>query len=222
MNEYLPLRDVVFNTLRQAILKGELKPGERLMEIALAEKLGVSRTPIREAMRKLELEGLVVMIPRRGAQVANITEKDLNDVLEVRIALENVAIEKACTRMSKEDMGRLWLAAKEFERTMAEGNLVRLAEADVAFHEIIYRASDNKRLNQVLNNLREQIYRYRVEYLKEEETRNVLVKEHEELTKAIRQRDVKKAQEISFRHIENQRRAIIQSIEAEEAGKEKK
>lgn len=222
MNEYLPLRDVVFNTLRQAILKGELKPGERLMEIALAEKLGVSRTPIREAMRKLELEGLVVMIPRRGAQVANITEKDLNDVLEVRIALENVAIEKACTRMSKEDMGRLWLAAKEFERTMAEGNLVRLAEADVAFHEIIYRASDNKRLNQVLNNLREQIYRYRVEYLKEEETRNVLVKEHEELTKAIRERDVKKAQEISFRHIENQRRAIIQSIEAEEAGKEKK
>lgn len=222
MNEYLPLRDVVFNTLRQAILKGELKPGERLMEIALAEKLGVSRTPIREAMRKLELEGLVVMIPRRGAQVANITEKDLNDVLEVRIALENVAIEKACTRMSEEDMGRLWLAAKEFERTMAEGNLVRLAEADVAFHEIIYRASDNKRLNQVLNNLREQIYRYRVEYLKEEETRNLLVKEHEELTKAIRQRDVKKAQEISFRHIENQRRAIIQSIEAEEAGKGKK
>ena len=64
MNEYLPLRDVVFNTLRQAILKGELKPGERLMEIALAEKLGVSRTPIREAMRKLEQEGLVVMIPR--------------------------------------------------------------------------------------------------------------------------------------------------------------
>ena len=122
----LPLRDVVFNTLRQAILKGELKPGERLMEIALAEKLGVSRTPIREAMRKLELEGLVVMIPRRGAQVANITEKDLNDVLEVRIALENVAIEKACTRMSKEDMGRLWLAAKEFERTMAEGNLCLL------------------------------------------------------------------------------------------------
>ena len=73
MNEYLPLRDVVFNTLRQAILKGELKPGERLLEIALAERLGVSRTPVREAMRKLEQEGLVVMIPRRGAQVASIT-----------------------------------------------------------------------------------------------------------------------------------------------------
>lgn len=215
MDEYLPLRDVVFNTLRQAILKGELKPGERLMEIALAQKLGVSRTPIREAMRKLELEGLVVMIPRRGAQVANITEKDLNDVLEVRIALENMATEKACTRMTEEEMGKLWLAAKEFERLISDGNLVRLAEADVAFHEIIYRASDNKRLNQVLNNLREQMYRYRVEYLKEEETRNLLVKEHEELTRAIRARDVAKAQEISFQHLENQRKAIIKSIRAE-------
>ncbi len=76
MNEYLPLRDVVFNTLRQAILRGELKPGERLMEIHLANKLGVSRTPIREAIRKLELEGLVLMIPRKGAEVAEITEEE--------------------------------------------------------------------------------------------------------------------------------------------------
>ena len=74
MNEYLPLRDVVFNTLRKAILKGELKPGERLMEIALAQRLGVSRTPVREAMRKLELEGLVVMIPRRGNTRSSVRE----------------------------------------------------------------------------------------------------------------------------------------------------
>ena len=221
MNEYLPLRDVVFNTLRQAILKGELKPGERLMEIALAERLGVSRTPIREAMRKLELEGLVVMIPRRGAQVANITEKDLNDVLEVRIALENVAIEKACKNMTDEDMSRLWVAAKGFEHTIGEGNLVKLAEADVAFHEIIHQASHNKRLIQTLNNLRQQIYRYRVEYLKDGETRDVLVREHEELTRAIRERDVERAQKISFQHIENQRMGIIHSIQAENEMKEK-
>ena len=113
MNEYLPLRDVVFNTLRKAILKGELKPGERLMEIALAEKLGVSRTPVREAMRKLELEGLVVMIPRRGAQVANITEKDLNDVLEVRMALENLSIENACARMTEEQLERSLESSQE-------------------------------------------------------------------------------------------------------------
>ena len=212
MNEYLPLRDVVFNTLRQAILKGELKPGERLMEIALAEKLGVSRTPIREAMRKLEQEGLVVMIPRRGAQVANITEKDLNDVLEVRIALENVAIEKACDRMSEEEMSRLWLAAKEFEHTIAEGNLVKLAEADVAFHEIIYQASDNKRLIQVLNNMREQIYRYRVEYLKNPDVHEQLIQEHEEIVYHIKRREKAEATAVTCQHIDNQVSAVTDKI----------
>ena len=215
MDEYLPLRDVVFKTLRQAILRGELKPGERLMEIKLANKLGVSRTPIREAIRKLELEGLVLMIPRRGAEVAEITEKSLNDVLEVRMALENLSIENACARMTEEQLDELWKAARNFEDTMSEGNLVRLAEADVAFHEVIYKSSDNRRLNQVLNNLREQIYRYRVEYLKDEETRNLLVKEHEEIYEAIKNRDLKKAQEITYQHIENQREAIIRSIREE-------
>ena len=221
MDEYLPLRDVVFNTLRRAILKGELKPGERLMEIALAERLGVSRTPIREAMRKLELEGLVVMIPRRGAQVANITEKDLNDVLEVRIALERMAIEKACKLITEEELQELEKAAKDFEKAIDEENVVKLAETDVVFHDIIYKASGNERLNQVLNNLREQIYRYRVEYLKDEATRNDLICEHEKICNALRERDVAKAMEITFQHIENQRQAIIQTIAAEDTGKEK-
>ena len=101
--QFLPLRDVVFNTLRQAILRGELKPGERLMEIRLANQLGVSRTPIREAIRMLELEGLVIMIPRKGAQVAQITEKDLNDVLEVRLGLEELA-----TRFAWRWQRRMW------------------------------------------------------------------------------------------------------------------
>ena len=216
MNEYLPLRDVVFNTLRQAILKGELKPGERLMEIALAERLGVSRTPIREAMRKLEQEGLVVMIPRRGAQVANITEKDLNDVLEVRIALENVAIEKACARMTEEEMRRLWLAAKEFEHTIAEGNLVKLAEADVAFHEVIYQASDNKRLIQVLNNMREQIYRYRVEYLKDENNYPTLMKEHKDIVEGLVRKNKMQVTATMHQHVKNQAVAVKAMIQEQE------
>ena len=91
MDAYLPLRDVVFNTLREAILKGELKPGERLMELQLASKLGVSRTPIREAIRMLEQEGLAVTMPRKGAEVAKMTLKDMEDVLEVREALDELA-----------------------------------------------------------------------------------------------------------------------------------
>ena len=119
MDEYLPLRDVVFNTLRQAILRGELKPGERLMEIQLANKLGVSRTPIREAIRKLELEGLVLMIPRKGAEVAEITEKNLRDVLEVRCALEELAVQLACDRMDEEGIKAMKQATAELCKTYA-------------------------------------------------------------------------------------------------------
>ena len=135
MNEYLPLRDVVFNTLRKAILKGELKPGERLMEIALAERLGVSRTPVREAMRKLELEGLVVMIPRRGAQVANITEKDLNDVLEVRRALDALGAELACERITGEEIRELKKADVGVLAEIyaaRESNTIGISSADLA------------------------------------------------------------------------------------------
>ena len=91
LDNYKPLRDVVFENLRAAILDGNLKAGQRLMEVQLAEQLGVSRTPIREAIRKLELEGLVVMLPRKGAYVANMSFKDLIDVLEVRASLEGLA-----------------------------------------------------------------------------------------------------------------------------------
>ena len=127
MNEYLPLRDVVFNTLRQAILRGELKPGERLMEIQLANKLGVSRTPIREAIRKLELEGLVLMIPRKGAEVAEITEKSLRDVLEVRRALEELAVELVCEKITDEQIQDLKDAAEEFKESLKDGDITRIA-----------------------------------------------------------------------------------------------
>ena len=135
-NGSLPLRDVVFNTLRQAILKGELAPGERLMEIQLAEKLGVSRTPIREAIRKLELEGLVLMIPRKGAEVAKISERSLRDVLEVRRSLEELAIELACQRMSEEDMDELERVQGSFRNAIARGEAMAIAGTDEHYHDV--------------------------------------------------------------------------------------
>ena len=131
MNEYLPLRDVVFNTLRQAILKGELKPGERLMEIQLANRLGVSRTPVREAIRKLELEGLVLMIPRKGAVVAEITIKDLEDVLEVRGVLEILAVQNACQNITEIQLQELKNAGIEFKRALMGEDLVEIGRAHV-------------------------------------------------------------------------------------------
>lgn len=212
IDQYLPLRDVVFNTLRKAILKGELKPGERLMEIQLANRLGVSRTPIREAIRKLELEGLVVMIPRRGAEVARITESDLKDVLEVRGSLEKLAIELACDRMTRERLVDLKAALEAFRTALKGTDVTVIAEQDVAFHDVIFEATCNKRLIQILNNLREQIYRYRVEYLKDFSSHPRLLKEHEEIVEAIEKKDKKKAAELIISHIYYQELTIIKNI----------
>ncbi len=212
MDDFLPLRDVVFKTLRQAILRGELKPGERLLEIHLADKLGVSRTPIREAIRKLELENLVVMIPRKGAVVADITEKSLRDVLEVRRALEALAVKLACEKIREEEIQELKIAAKEFEFALRKGDVTVYAEADVKFHDIIYRTTDNQRLIQLLYNLREQMYRYRVEYLKREESHPVLLAEHQDIIQKIAARDEEAAVKAVCAHIDNQVTVVADTI----------
>lgn len=212
MDEFLPLRDVVFNTLRQAILTGELKPGERLMEIHLANRLGVSRTPIREAIRKLELEGLVTMIPRRGAEVAQITEKSLKEVLEVRRAMDALCAELACDRMSEDDLIRLKHACEEFEKATKTKDARLIAETDVALHDIILNATGNSRLIQLVNNLAEQMYRYRFEYIKDLSQHEKLVEEHKMIYEAILHKDKQKASDIAKLHIDNQEKSIMTQI----------
>ena len=212
MNEYLPLRDVVFNTLRRAILRGELKPGERLMEIQLANKLGVSRTPVREAIRKLELEGLVLMIPRKGAEVADISEKSLKDVLEVREALEELAARLACDKITKEGINRLKEAAQDFRSALKSNDITQMAEADVRFHDVICNATENQKLGQLLNNLREQMYRYRIEYLKDQHVYEKLLSEHEEIIRHIEKGEKDEAARVVSRHIENQAQAVADVI----------
>ena len=212
MNEYLPLRDVVFNTLRKAILRGELKPGERLMEIQLANKLGVSRTPIREAIRKLELEGLVLMIPRKGAEVAQITEKNMQDVLEVRKALEELSVQLACERITPEQVEEMKMAAEDFRKVLKSGDVTKIAEADVKFHDIIFAATNNQRLITLLNNLREQMYRFRVEYLKQKECYPQLLEEHDKLIALISGGEVEEACELMGCHIDNQASTVSDVI----------
>ncbi len=215
MDEYLPLRDVVFNTLRQAILRGELKPGERLMEIHLAEKLGVSRTPIREAIRKLELEGLVTMIPRRGAEVARITEKNLRDVLEVRRELDAFSCELACDRITKQEGEELYRACEEFAAATATRDATVIAAADVKLHDIIVNAAGNERLTEILNNLSEQMYRYRFEYIKDTSNYEKLVEEHRIIYESILKKDKQTAARTARVHIDNQERAILNLLRGE-------
>jgi len=217
MDEFLPLRDVVFNTLRQAILTGELKPGERLMEIHLANRLGVSRTPIREAIRKLELEGLVTMIPRRGAEVAQITEKSMKDVLEVRRTLDALSAELACERISKEEEEALKQACFNFEAAVKTKDTKAIAKADVAIHDIIAAATGNQRLIQLINNLAEQMYRYRFEYIKDTTQHERIIEEHRIIYESIVKKDKEAAAEMAKTHIDNQEKAVIARIRMEQS-----
>ena len=212
VNDYMPLRDVVFKTLRQAILKGNLSPGERLVEIRLAKDLGVSRTPIREAIRMLELEGLVIMIPRRGAEVAGITGKSLRDVLEVRKALEELAIELACERIDEEDIRELNLAMDDFKKAVEKMDLIEIAKSDEHFHALIFKATDNDKLMLLVGNLREQMYRYRIEYIKDADKRALLVTEHEGILKALKERNVAMAKEQIRQHIDNQETTVAKNL----------
>ena len=204
MDAYLPLRDVVFNTLREAILRGDLVPGDRLMELQLAAKLGVSRTPIREAIRMLEQEGLAITIPRKGAIVAGMTEKDMQDVLEIREALEELSVQVACDKITEEEVARLRENMENFEDSLKSGDLKRMAEADVEFHDVIYQATDNLKLINMLNNLREQMYRYRVEYLKNPSNHEQLLREHEAIYRGIMEKDKDAVTEMIRKHISNQ------------------
>lgn len=213
INEYLPLREVVFNTLRDAILKGKLEPGEHLMEVQLANKLGVSRTPIREAIRQLQTEGLVIMTPRKGAVVAEITKEDLTDVLEVRTTLEKMAVELACRNMTEEELEGLKKCHEELKEMLGKSELPLVANKDEEFHDLIYAASHNKRLIQILSNLRQQIYRYRLEYIKDENKWHRLVEEHSGLVKAIEEKDEMSAKLVIDRHIDNQKTTILDRIQ---------
>ncbi|MGI6668203.1 MAG: GntR family transcriptional regulator [Acetivibrionales bacterium] len=210
--DYKPLREIIFDTLREAIIAGELKPGERLMEVQLAEKMGVSRTPVREAIRKLELEGLVEMLPRKGARVAHLSEKEIMDVLEVRATLDGLASSLSALRITDSEKKELKNVLAQFIVCVERNNLQGSIKKDVEFHDVIYRSSRNNKLIQISNNLREQVQRYRVIYIKDYSSSEELVKEHTEICDAISRRDPEAAMKFAQEHIKKQEESIIRSI----------
>lgn len=215
-NNYKPLRDVIFDSLREAIIMGELKPGERIMEIQFAEKMGVSRTPVREAIRKLELEGLVVMAPRKGAHVAELSVKDIKDVLEIRSSLDGLASSLAAQRITDEELKELNNILKQFENYMEKNNVNGLIKKDVEFHDLIYKASRNERLSHIASNLKDQIHRFRVVYLKDYSSPKELVKEHNDIYNAIKNKDAGLANHLAAEHIKHQEMTMISSLRIEE------
>lgn len=212
LDNYKPLREVVFESVRGAIISGVLKPGERLMEVQLAEKLGVSRTPIREAIRKLELEGLVIMMPRKGAYVADLSLKDITDVLEIRATLEGLASGLAALRITDEEIRELESIAKQFRQAIVEGDFDKILQGDIDFHDVIFKASRNDKLVQINNNLREQVQRFRIMYINQSNKSMNIADDHFEIARAISERNMDKAEKIAKRHIENAEKYILKEV----------
>jgi DNA-binding GntR family transcriptional regulator len=221
MDSYQPLRDVIFETLRKAIVTGEIKPGERLMEVSLAEQMGVSRTPVREAIRRLEAEGLVTMTPRKGTHVSHLSIKDIMDVLEVRTVLDKLATDLAAKRIQPVQIKSLEAAHKGFINCVENNNIDGAVRKDVEFHDIIYAASGNPRLIAVATSLREHVYRFRVLYMKDNLIAENVLNEHEEILSALRKAESQKASVLAEEHIRNQMESIIDTVNKKTDGDEK-
>lgn len=211
-DEFMPLRDMVYKSLRKDILTGRITPGDHLLELEISDKLGVSRTPVREALRMLELEGLVTMQPRRGARVSKITEKSMQDVLEVRESLDALCVELACDRITTQEKEELHRACEAFEKAVATNDSRKIAEADVRFHDILIKAAKNDRLVDIEGNLSQSMYRFRYEYINEGSGHDNLVKEHRRIYDSIIKGDRVEAAVAARVHIENQRAAILSKI----------
>ncbi|MBZ4688227.1 MAG: hypothetical protein PWQ96_872 [Clostridia bacterium] len=212
LNSYKPLREIVFETLRTAIIDGTLQPGERLMEVQLAEDLGVSRTPVREAIRKLELEGFVVMVPRKGAYVSSLSLKDITDVFEIRASLEALAAGLAAERISPEELEKLERLLVQEAESSNNDDLDAIIKFDTEIHEVIYTASRNHKLVNIINNLREQIQRYRSTSLTYPGRMKIALDEHKKIVEAISARDVNNARKLAQKHIESAENSLIELL----------
>ena len=197
----MPLRDAVFMSLRKAILTGKLKPGDRLTEVKLGKILGTSRTPIREAIRLLELDGLVTIVAGSGARVSRMTVEDLQEVMEIRSALEQLSATLASERITEAEKGQLRDACNAFIRCTHTGDSLEIAEADTKFHDMIVKAAKNEKLGKILSGLADNIYRYRYVCLIDDERYEHLIAEHRELYRAIVSGDREGARKAAGDHI---------------------
>lgn len=197
----LTLRGRVFQKIRDDILNGKYKSCDELREIVIGEELGVSRTPVREALRQLELEGLVEIIPNKGAYVKGISNKDVQDIYLIRSRLEGLAARMAAENISEDDLTEM-----EESIILAEFNLRKMkknqvVELDSKFHEVLYRASGSRILNHLLTDYHQYVHSARIRSVKTHERAQKSVEEHREILEAIRNHDGDLAEKLAHEHI---------------------
>jgi len=218
--EYSPIREEVFIMLREAILNGKLKPGDRLVERELAEQLGVSRTPVREALRKLELENLVTHIPRKGVVVSEISREDIIEILDIRACLEGLVARIAAEKVTKQDIEELRSYLEKMKKAVQEGKNDELNRLHDEFNKKVLNIAGSPRLSQMISSLSDYINRFtKIGYSIPGRT-DAAMKEHAELIEALAARNPVLAEQIAEDHIVNSKSATLR--EFEEAQKKSK
>ncbi len=209
LQNHRPLREIVYEELKRQILVGEIAPGTRMMEVELAEEMGVSRTPIREAIRKLEKEGLVNIEPRRGAYASEISVKDMVDVLEVRQDLEGMAAALAARKVTDEEKQAFVKVNSDYEEAIKNGNTEEIIRCDELFHQLIVSYSGNKTLNQLLSQVQELALRFRYIYYDDFSRYEKMPREHEHIEEAILSGDAEKARIVAEEHVSKLKEFVI-------------
>ena len=210
IQNHKPLREMVYEELKMQILKGSIIPGTRMMEVELAEEMGVSRTPIREAIRKLEKEGLVTIEPRRGAYASMISREDMVEILEVRQDLEGLAAYFAADRMTKKQMEELKRVSNSYNAAVKEGNMEAMIKHDTRFHHIIVESCRNKILVQMIEQLQELVLRFRYIYYDNFKRAENMPEEHREILEAIASGDADRARAAADVHIDRLKQLVIE------------
>ena len=197
------LRGRVFHKLRDDILSGKYEENEELKEVAIGEELGVSRTPVREAFRQLELEGLIQIIPNKGAYVTVITEKDVKDIYMIRSLLEGLCARWATEHITQEQMEEMEENVYLSKFHAQKGHLDQLAELDNRFHDIMYEACNSKMLEHQLKDFHQYVLRVRKKTLANKNRGPKSNEEHEEILQAIKAGDADRAERLANRHMIN-------------------
>ena len=213
LQNHRPLREIVYEELKRQIMIGEIPPGTRMMEVELAEDMGVSRTPIREAIRKLEKEGLVSIEPRRGAYASDISIKDMVVVLEVREFLEGMAAGLAAKKINDEEIETIKKATATYKKAVENGHTEEIIKEDELFHKLIVDCSGNKTLIQMINQVQELALRFRYIYYEDFSRYRNMPYEHQEILDAILSGDTEAARSIADAHVLRLKEFVIEQGE---------
>ena len=200
------LTDEIADIIRERILNGTYAIGEKIIEAPLANELRVSRTPIRQAFKKLANEGLIENIPNRGSFAKGFTRRDIQDIYEVRKALEALAIEWAVERISPKEIARLEEIVQRMEAFTGKLNFEKVLEMNKEFHETIYKASESRFMTQILRSYQDYVQQARRTTVYEAEYLEEILREHKEILDAVRKRNAPEAIELTNRHLDNSRK----------------